>query len=153
MYRSCKPWKSIKGCVRSVLLYGSKTWPLSTEDLSQIKRCNHAMICWLCNVKMEQKHSTEDLRRRIHVHLIQDVRWWIRLRLSGHLYQQEDTSWIKKDQLMMIYARNIWISVWLVTGLNGEIHQTSDTADWIPTHDMYEWNKEMKQPASITYLK
>ena len=28
--------KAFKACVRSVLLYGSETWPLSTEDLSGI---------------------------------------------------------------------------------------------------------------------
>ena len=45
--------KVFKASVRSVLLYGSEIWPLSTEDLSQIKRCDHAMICWLSNVKTE----------------------------------------------------------------------------------------------------
>ena len=48
-------------CVRTVLLYGSETWALSTEDLGRIKRCDHAMIRWLCNVKIEQKHTTDDL--------------------------------------------------------------------------------------------
>ena len=88
--------KVFKACVRSVLLYESETWPLSTEDLSRIERYDHATICWLCNVKIEQKHSTEDLRRRIHVHYIEDVFRWNRLRLSGHLYRQEETSWTKK---------------------------------------------------------
>ena len=35
---------------------------MATEELTQIKRCDHAMIRWLCNVKTEQKNSTEDLR-------------------------------------------------------------------------------------------
>ena len=52
--------------------------------------------CWLCNVKIEQKHSMEDLRRRIHVHYNEDVLRLNRLRLSGQLYQQEGTSWAKK---------------------------------------------------------
>ena len=54
------------------------------------------MIRWLSNVNTEQKHSTEDLRRRINVHHIKDVLRWNRLRLSGHLYRQEETSWTKK---------------------------------------------------------
>ena len=57
--------KVFKACVTSVLLSESETWPLSTEDFSQIKKCDDAMIRWLCNVNTEQKHSTEDLRRRI----------------------------------------------------------------------------------------
>ena len=59
--------KVFKACVRSVLLYGNETWPLYREYLSQIRKCDHAMICWLCNVEIEQKYSTENLRRRTHV--------------------------------------------------------------------------------------
>ena len=88
--------KVFKTCVISVLLYGNETWPLSTEGLSRIKRCDYAMIRWLSNVKIKQKHSTEDLRRRIHVHHFENVLRWNRLRLSGHLYRQEETSWTKK---------------------------------------------------------
>ena len=87
--------KVFNACIRKVVLYGKETWPLSTEDLSRIKRCEHAMIRWLCNVKIEQKYSTVVLRRRIHVHYIDDILRWNRLRLSGRLYRQE-TSWTKK---------------------------------------------------------
>ena len=54
--------KVFKARIRSALLYGSETWPLTTEDFSRIKRCDHAMIRWLSNVKIKQKHATEDLR-------------------------------------------------------------------------------------------
>ena len=54
------------------------------------------MIRWLSNVKTEQKYSTEDLRRKIHVHYIEDILRRNRLRLSRHLYRQEETSWTKK---------------------------------------------------------
>ena len=53
------------------------------------------MIRWLSNSKIEQKHSAEDLRR-IHVHHIEDVLIWNRVRLSGHFYRQEEASWTKK---------------------------------------------------------
>ena len=77
--------KVFKTCARSAVLYGSETWPLSTEDLLQIKRWDHAMIRWLSNSKIEQEHSTEDLSRRIHVHHFEDVFRRNRLRLSGDL--------------------------------------------------------------------
>ena len=63
--------KVFKACVRNVLLYGSETWLRSTEYLLRIKS-DHIMIRWLSNFKIEQKHSTGDLRR-IHVHHIEDV--------------------------------------------------------------------------------
>ena len=54
------------------------------------------MIHWICNVKIEQKLSPEVLQKRIFVQHIEDVLRWNRLRLSGHLHQQDDTSWTKK---------------------------------------------------------
>ena len=38
-----------KACVRSVLLFGSQTWSISTGDLSHIKTskpCNDSMDIW-----------------------------------------------------------------------------------------------------------
>ena len=64
--------------------------------MSQIKRCDYATIPWLSSVTIEQKHSTEDLRRRIHVRHSEDILRWKRLRLPGYLYRQEETSWTKK---------------------------------------------------------
>ena len=47
--------KVFKAFVKIVLLYGSETWPISTENLACIKSCDHAMIRWICNVKIQQK--------------------------------------------------------------------------------------------------
>ena len=87
--------KVFKACVRTAVLYGSETWSLSTEEFSRIKRSDHAMICWLSYVEIEQEHSTEDLRKRTHVHHTKDVLRWHRPRLSGHLYRQEEILWAK----------------------------------------------------------
>ena len=46
-------------------------------------------------VKHIEKGSMKDPRRRIYVHQIEDVLRWNRLRLSGHLYRQEETPWTK----------------------------------------------------------
>ena len=59
-----------KACVRSVLLFGSQTWSISTGDLSHIKTSDHAMIQWIFGLKI--KH-------------IEDVLRWNRLQLSDHL--------------------------------------------------------------------
>ena len=143
-------------------MYGRETWPLSTEDLTQVKICDHAMICLLCNVKIEQKHSTEDLRRRIHVHYIEHVLRWNRLRLSNHLNWQEETSWTKKimnfnedgstsqgrTKLRWKEVVNIDLcKKHLNIGLASDRYKSrnaikSMTADCTPTH--YDWNKEMK---------
>ena len=40
--------KVLKASVRSVLLYGSEAWPMSTGDLSHIKTSDHTIIKWIC---------------------------------------------------------------------------------------------------------
>ena len=37
-------WKIFKTTIKSVLLYCSETWPVSTGDLPQIKTSDHRMI-------------------------------------------------------------------------------------------------------------
>ena len=89
-------------CARSVLLYGSETWPLSKDDLYRIKRCDHAMLRWICGVKITQPHSTESLRRRLQVPCIEDVLRENRLRLFGHRYRQDESLWTKKIMNLQI---------------------------------------------------
>ena len=54
-------FKTVEKCARSVLLYGSKTWPMSKGDLSSIKTSGHAVIQWICGVKLE--YSKRHLKR------------------------------------------------------------------------------------------
>ena len=83
-------------CVRSVLLYGCEIWPLAVDDLARIKRSDHAMIRWVCVVRLDQPHSTDNLRERLHLMDIEDLLRWNRLRLAGHRHRQDDSSWTKK---------------------------------------------------------
>ena len=54
------------------------------------------MIHCLCNVKIEQKDSTEDLRRGIHVHHIEDVLRWNRLEAVWSFISTGGNTWTKK---------------------------------------------------------
>ena len=91
-------------CARSVLLYGSETWPLSKDDLYRLKRCDHAMLHWICGVRIMQPHSTDSLRRRLQVPCIEEVLRWNRLRLFGHRQRQDDSLWTKKIMSLEIDA-------------------------------------------------
>ena len=89
-------------CARSVLLYGSETWPLSKDDLYRLKRCDYAMLRWICGVRIMQPHSTDNLRRRLQVPCIEEVLRWNRLRLFGHRQRQDDSLWTKKIMTLEI---------------------------------------------------
>ena len=83
-------------CVRSVLVHAGETWPLCKDDLSRIKRSDHAMIRWICGVRLDQQHATDDLLQKLHIDHVEEVLEWNRLRLCGHRYRQEDNTWTKK---------------------------------------------------------
>ena len=54
------------------------------------------MIRWISGVKLDQPHTANDLREKLHVQDIDELLWWNRLRLAGHRYRQEDDTWTKK---------------------------------------------------------
>ena len=45
-YLLCTKGKIFQACVRSVVLYGSKTWPEKKEDLADLER--NDMVRWMC---------------------------------------------------------------------------------------------------------
>ena len=100
--------KVFKACARSMVLYGSEKWPMSTRGFSHNKTSDHSLIQWICGVKIKQQHSIEELRRRLDLQHIEDVLRWNRLRLSGHLYQQEEKSWAKKIMNFFVDAPTFW---------------------------------------------
>ena len=38
-------------CVRSVMLYGSETWPVQEEDVITLERGDASMVRWMCSVQ------------------------------------------------------------------------------------------------------
>ena len=79
-------------CIRSVMLYGSETWPIKIEE-SQRLHCNQmSMIRWMCGVTMRDRHPCEELRAWIGIKPIVDVMRQRRLCWFGHIERREDNS-------------------------------------------------------------
>ena len=60
-------------CVRSVMVYGSETWPLKVEDITRISRADKMMIRWMCNVSLKDGKSSDELRDRLGILDITEV--------------------------------------------------------------------------------
>ena len=85
------------------------------------------MIRWTCGVKIKQQQSTEELRRRLDLQHVEDVLRWNRLRLSGHLYRQEETLWTKKIMKFAVDGptfpdRPIYLSIYLLASNNAKVN-------------------------------
>ena len=65
--------KLYQACVRSVMLYGSETWPLKEEDIARIARTDMQMIRWMCRVSLLDRKSSEELKNRLGVSNICDI--------------------------------------------------------------------------------
>ena len=48
--------KVYNSCIRSVMLYGSECWALTTADVQRLQENEHAMVCWICRVKIKIKY-------------------------------------------------------------------------------------------------
>ena len=48
-------------CVRSVMLYGSETWPIKVEESQRLHRNEMSMIRWMCCVTMRDRYPCEEI--------------------------------------------------------------------------------------------
>ena len=53
-------------CVRSSMLHGSETWPVSKENVA-IQRAEMRMVRWMCGVKLKDRLPSKELRERLGV--------------------------------------------------------------------------------------
>ena len=51
--------------IRSVLLYGSECWVLTTADVERPHQNEHTMICWIYKVKTSDKISSDSLLNKL----------------------------------------------------------------------------------------
>ena len=74
-------------CVRSAMLHGSETWPLTKPSLQRLQRNDRAMIRQICNVKPQDNaniRSTE-LLARLGIEDLDLILKERRLRWYGHM--------------------------------------------------------------------
>ena len=79
-----------EACVRSVMLYGSETWPVKLDEVNRMRRTEMRMVRWMCGVSSRGSHheegpSREELRERLGIECISVVMRRGRLRWYGHV--------------------------------------------------------------------
>ena len=128
-------------CVRSVMFYGSETWPIKVEESQRLHRNEMSMIRWMCGVTMRDRYPCEELRAWVGIKPIVDVMRQQRLHWFGRIERGGggDNSWLKKVQNLAVDGhsghgrlRKTWEHVIMedlrVKGLRREIAQ--NRAEW-----------------------
>jgi len=83
-------------CVRSSMLHGSETWPVTKENEVAIQRAEMRMVRWMCGIKLKDRLPSKELRERVGIDDIALVLQQNRLRWYGHVLRKEDDDWVKK---------------------------------------------------------
>ena len=71
--------------VRSSMLHGTETWPMTSDALHQLCRNDCAMIRWICGVKPSDDPSMEDLHAKLGICDLAILVWEHQLRWFGHV--------------------------------------------------------------------
>ena len=93
-------------CVRSVMLYGSETWPIKVEESQRLHHNEMSMIQWMCGVAMRDRYPCEELRAWVGIKPIVDVMRQRRLRWFGQIERRDANSWLKKVQNLAVDGHN-----------------------------------------------
>ena len=105
MFSLCTRGHVFEACVRSVVLYGSETWPVKEEDLARLERNDMRMVRWMCNVTLKDRKSSEELRDRLGLVAIRDCVQRGRLRWFGYVERMNDDNWVKKSREIAVEGR------------------------------------------------
>jgi len=93
-------------CVRSILLYGSETWPLTRDDLDRLIRNDNAMVRWISSKRLADRVSMEHLRGRLGILGLDIEVRRRRLRWYGHVQRMTEDAWPKKVLSFDVAGRN-----------------------------------------------
>ena len=83
-----------RSCVQTVLLYGSETWPVRSEDVQRMERAERMMVRWMCGVSLKNRISSAELYGRLGVEEVAVVMRRGRLRWFGHLERKSKEDWV-----------------------------------------------------------
>ena len=80
--------------VRSAMLYASECWPITSNEISRIRRTDRAMIRWICGVKLKDRVQSDSLLKKLQITDAEELLRTKRLSWFGHV--ERSSSWIKK---------------------------------------------------------
>ena len=93
-------------CVCSVLLYATKTWAATQEDVSLLNRNDMMMIRWICSMKLRDKVQSQELRSQLGLGSIENALRHGRLRWYGHVQCIDPDTWLRKVDKTIVTGNN-----------------------------------------------
>ena len=91
-----------KSCVQRVMIYGSETWPVKTEDTQRLHRNEMIMVRLMCGVSRSDRLTCKELWATLGIVPITDVMRRERLRWFGHTERKDEENWLRKVQTLVV---------------------------------------------------
>ena len=91
-----------KSCVQRVMIYGSETWPVKTEDTQRLHRNEMIMVRLMCGVSRSDRLTCKELWATLGIDPITDVMRRERLRWFGHTERKDEENYLRKVQTLEI---------------------------------------------------
>ena len=88
-----------------MLLYGSETWPVVTEDVQQLVTADSGTIRWIGGVSLKDHIPTTDFLLCFGLNSINGMLHWNQLRFHGHLICMDDDAWPEKTTMHYVDGR------------------------------------------------
>ena len=115
--------------VRSSMLHGTETWPMTSDALHRLCRNDRAMIRWICGVKPSDDPSMDDLHAKLGICDLAILVRERRLRWFGHVMRSNgeinrvrsrpvpgrEVSWTAEEDLGWVREAR-FESVWFIWG-------------------------------------
>lgn len=90
-------------CIRGAMLHASETWAMTADSMNRLRRNDHAMIRWICNVKIKDEVRSDSLLTRLGIKDVDSVIRAGRMRWYGHVERSE--AWISKASKLEVVAQ------------------------------------------------
>src|SRR5206468_1963295 len=94
--------KIYRACVQRVLVYGSETWPMKTEDMQRLRRTENSMVRWMSGVTLKDRRVSMQLRHGLGIESLDSVVSRGRLRWFGHVKHKKTNEWVSKCRYLKV---------------------------------------------------
>ena len=84
------------------MLHAAETWAIKVDTLNRLRRNDHAMIRWICNVRAKDEVSLDSLFTKLGIQDLDVVLRTSRMRWFGHV--ERSTGWIAEVRKLNVVA-------------------------------------------------
>ena len=60
------------------MLHAAETWAMKVDTLNRLRRIDHAMIRWICNVRAKDEVSSDSLLTKLGIQDLDEMVWTCR---------------------------------------------------------------------------